>query len=40
MNRWNSELGVVDDFRTFDWDRYIPFPEITMDQVKGLLALV
>jgi len=34
-----TPLGVVDDFRTFEWVETIKFPELILQQSKELLQL-
>lgn len=32
MGLFKAELGVVDDFRTFNWERMILYPELAYQQ--------
>jgi len=34
-----SELAWRDGFRTFDWKKAFPVPEIALEEISGLLAL-
>jgi len=34
------ELAWVDSFRTFEWEKACPAPELIINQVSQLLALV
>jgi len=31
---------VADDFRTFEWEKAFPEPELAMKEIKQLLALI
>ena len=33
-------LGVVDDFRTFDWVEMVKYPELVLTQSKQLLNAI
>lgn len=37
--QWDMR-GWLDDFRTFEWERAFPFPDLTIKQIKQLLALI
>ncbi|MFC1612332.1 hypothetical protein ACFL29_00585 [Patescibacteria group bacterium] len=35
-----SELAWRDGFRTFDWKKAFPMPEVALEQINSLLSLV